>query len=159
MKKDFLFRSWYYFRTGYSTYLAFVIAAINMLVVVYYLAIEKSPLLKAAFPSFTLFSILVIILGVPLSIFIGLLHMKRSPAYTSEIDISVESNPYYYKLPPGYWREVLAPAFLELLRLNVKLLNKEPLSQDEINSMEELQKKLEILINGGFVGKPGTMSL
>jgi hypothetical protein len=32
------------------------------------------------------------------------------------------ANPYNYKLPPGFWREALAPTFLELLMQNRRIL-------------------------------------
>ncbi|MEM3084633.1 MAG: hypothetical protein QXU32_05870 [Nitrososphaerales archaeon] len=150
------YRSWYYFRTGYATYLAFVLAAINMIVVVYYLAIQNVPALETVFPSFTIWALVVILIGVPLAIFLGWLHFKRAPTYRSEVDIQVESNPYYYKLPPGYWQEVFAPAYLEILRLNLRILNKEPLTEQEEKQLKELQKKLENLIRGGYVGEPKT---
>lgn len=150
------FRSWYYFRTGYFTYLSFILAAINMMVVVYYLAIKNVPALETVFPSFVIWALVITSCGIPLSIYLGWLHVKRSGAYRSEMDIQVEANPYYYKLPPGFWREVFAPTYLELLRLNVKLLNKEPLTEEEQNQIKELQKKLEGLIDGGYVGNPRT---
>ena len=156
MKARLPFRSWYYFRTGYTTYLAFVLAAINMIVVVYYLAIKSVPALETAFPSFAIWALTIISGGVPLAIFLGWLHVKRSPAYSSELDIQVEANPYYYKLPPGFWKEVFAPTYLELLRLNLKVLNKEPLTEVEQKQIKELQKKLENLISGGYVGTPRT---
>lgn len=156
MKSRLPFRSWYYFRTGFHTYLAFVLSAINMMVVVYYLAIKSVPVLETVFPSFMIWALAVTAVGVPLSVFLGHLHVKRSGAFRSELDIQVEANPYYYKLPPGFWREVFAPTYLELLRLNMKLLNKEPLTEEELKQIKELQKKLESLINGGYVGSPRT---
>jgi hypothetical protein len=159
MKSKLPFRSWYYFRTGFHTYLAFVLSAINMMVVVYYLAIKSIPALETAFPSFLIWALTVTAIGIPLSVFLGHLHVKRSGAFRSELDIQVEANPYYYKLPPGYWREAFAPAYLELLRLNIKLLNKEPLTAQEQEKIKELQKKLENLINGGYTGEPRTRGI
>lgn len=159
MTRRMPFRSWYYFRTGYMTYLAFVLAAINMMVVVYYLAIKNIPALESVFPSFAIWALTVIAAGIPLAIFLGWMHVKRSPAYSSEVDIQVEANPYYYKLPPGYWKEVFAPIWLELLRLNLKVLNKEPLTEEEQKQIKELQKKLENLISGGYVGTPRTKGI
>ena len=150
------FRSWYYFRTGYGTYLAFILAAVNMMVVVYYLAIKNVPTLEIVFPSFAIWALTITAGGVPLGVFLGWMHVKRSAAYSSEVDIQVEANPYYYKLPPGYWVEVFAPTYLELLRLNLKLLNKEPLTEEEHKHIKELQKKLENLIGGGYAGNART---
>ncbi|SVE64402.1 uncharacterized protein METZ01_LOCUS517256, partial [marine metagenome] len=43
MTKNTGFRGWYYFRIGYSSYFAFIFAAINTLTVTYFLAIENYP--------------------------------------------------------------------------------------------------------------------
>jgi ABC-type branched-subunit amino acid transport system permease subunit len=65
---------------------------------VYYLAINNISLLKLIFPSFWVFSVLALSVGVPLAIFMGFFHFKRSQAYSAEVDIGVEANPYYYKV-------------------------------------------------------------
>ena len=156
MKSRLPFRGWYYFRTGYATYLAFALAAINMMVVVYYLAIKNVPSMETVFPNFTIWALSITTVGVPLAILLGWLHVKRSPAYRSEVDIIVEANPYTYKLSPGVWKEVLAPFYLELLRLNLKILNKEPLTEEEQKQIKELQAKLEDLIRGESIGNPRT---
>ena len=57
-KNNLGFRGWYYFRTGWSTYFAFILAAINTLTVTYFLAIENYPSLKSIFPQFHFFDIL-----------------------------------------------------------------------------------------------------
>jgi hypothetical protein len=129
------------------------------MVTVYYLAIQNIPQLERVFPDFTSWAITIIIVGVPLAVFMGWLHLKRSPAYRSEQDVAIESNPYYYKLPPGFWKEALVPVMLETMKLNIKLLNKEPLNEAELNSLKELQKKMENLINGGYIGNPKRMSI
>lgn len=152
------FRAWYYFRTGYATYLAFIMTGINTLVTVYYLAIASISDLQSVFPSFTVWALTMTAIVAPIGVFIGWLHLKRSPAYRSEVDVSVEANPYYYKLPPGYWKEALAPTMLELLRLNLKIISKEPLSASELDSLKNLQKKLETLISGGYIGEPRRMT-
>ena len=73
------------------------------------------------------------------------------------MDISVEANPYYYKLPPGYNKEVYAPAYLELLVQLRRLLDAQGLLTDEDNSrIQALERKLELLIKGGLVGTPRT---
>jgi hypothetical protein len=158
MKGSLLFRAWFYFRTGYAVYLSFILAAVNVIVTVYYLAINNIPDLKLIFPNFASWAITVISIGIPASVFIGWLHLKRSPAYRSEMDVAVESNPYYYKLPPGYWRDALVPVMLETMKLNIKLLNKESLTEDEIKSLKDLQAKLEHLIDGGRIDSPKKMS-
>lgn len=158
-RKGLPFRAWYYFRTGYVTYLAFIVTSLNTMVTVYYLAIRNVPDLDFIFPSFTVWVLFVVTAVTPLGVLLGWLHLKRSPAYRSELEVGVEANPYYYKLPPGYWKEALAPVMLELLRLNIKVLNKETLTDQEMKSLVELQKKMELLINGGYLGEPKRMSI
>ena len=94
MGKNPGFRAWFYFRQGWSTYFAFVFAAINTLTVTYYLAIENYPFLKSIFPSFEQYIIIVVIVGIPLLIGIGYAHYKKTPSYRAEADVWIESNPY-----------------------------------------------------------------
>ena len=64
MKKiDLGYRAWYYFRNGWSIYFAFVFGAVNTLVVTYYLAIERVPILKEIFPSFVYYVAIAVALG------------------------------------------------------------------------------------------------
>jgi hypothetical protein len=154
-KLSFIARLWYYFRIGYATYLTFVLGAVNTLIVVWYLAIQQVPLVQSIFGHFIPFAVAVTLIGVPLSIAFGWFHIKRSPAYSSEMDIGVEANPYYYKLPPGYTREVWAPLYLELLVQMKRLTDREGLlSSDEKSKIRDLEEKLKVLIDGGLVGSP-----
>ena len=52
------FRGWFYFRTGWSTYFVFILAAINTLTVTYFLAIDNYPVLKAVFPTFEQYALI-----------------------------------------------------------------------------------------------------
>ncbi len=71
------------------------------------------------------------------------------------MDISAEANPYNYKLLPGYWKDVFAPTFMELLRQNRTLLaSRNLLSADDQKRVSDLEKKLQVLILGGYVGEP-----
>lgn len=154
-KLGFVARVWYYFRIGYATYLTFILGALNTLVVVWYLAIREVPAIESFFGHFIPFAIVATLVGVPLSVCTGWVHLKRSPAYSSEQDISVEANPWYYKLAPGWQREAFAPVYLELLVELSRLLDAQKLLTDEDrHRIETIQRKLEILVNGGTVGKP-----
>lgn len=157
MKKNLAFRAWYYFRQGWSTYFAFILAAINTMTVTYYLAIEKAPILKFIFPSFGFYIAGWVVIGVPLLVVIGYLHYKRSAAYSAEADIGVESNPYAYKLQPGYSKDVLFPMYLIMTSILLKLSKNEKLTDEEIHKMNEIQKNLQVLIDGGYIGKPSYM--
>jgi len=94
MPKSTGFRGWYYFRMGWSTYFAFIFAAVNTLTVTYFLAIDNYPILKEIFPTFIIYIILVGGVGIPLLTIIGYIHFKRTSAYRSESAINYESNPF-----------------------------------------------------------------
>jgi len=150
-----IYRAWYYFRQGYSIYLTFLLGYASTLVTVYYLAIQNMPPLLGMFPHFTLFAVVATVVGVPLAVLVGWIHMKRSRLFSSELDISVESNPYNYKLPPGYLKEAWAPAMLVQLKLLRKLSETKGLLTDpEKAEVAELEGKMASLIEGGYLGSP-----
>jgi len=154
-KLRFLARVWYYFRIGYGTYLTFVLGAANTLIVVWYLAIREAPAVENIFGHFIPFAIVATVIGIPLGVIIGWVHLKRSPAFSSEQDISVEANPWYYKLPPGYNREAFGPVYLELLVDMSRLLEAQKLlTVEDRQRIEIVRRKLEILVGGGTVGTP-----
>ena len=68
MEKNLTFRGWFYFRTGWATYFAFIVVAVNALTVTFFLAIEKYPLLSVIFPTFFHYVVIVVGIGVPLLI-------------------------------------------------------------------------------------------
>ena len=152
MVKFKTFRYWFYLRQGYTTYFNFIFAGINTLTVTYYLAIENIPSLKAVFPSFIEYVIIIVVVAIPLLVFTGYLHFKRSAAFKSEQEISFESNPYIYKLPPGYAKYVIMPQNLLVTKLLVKVLSGEKLTKKELEEIGELQTKMELLMDGGYIG-------
>ena len=158
MKLKLGFRIWYYFKTGWSMYFAFIFAAINTLVVTYYLAIEKAPILQELFPSFLHYILIVVLIGIPILISIGYVHYKKIPAYSTEVDIATESHPYFYKLPPGFQSVVLYPMYLSMLQMLVKLSNNEKITEEDQKQIKEIESNLSKLIDGGWINKPKRMS-
>ena len=154
LKKTFPFRSWFYFRTGYAQYFAFILSIVNMLILTYYLAITNSPALKDIFPSFASYAILFIIIILPILSVVGFLHMKKSSAFTSEQDVFAESQPYNYKLPPGLWKECVVPLLFELLIISKKNINDEKSNDDDLKRLQALEKKFALLSDGGSLPKP-----
>ena len=154
MTKSLKFRAWYYFRTGYTQYFVFIIAVLNMYTLTYYLAIEKTFALQSIIPSFSTYVIVSSIIGIPMLIILGFLHMRRSRAFSSEIQITSESNPYNYKLLPGIHKEVLAPLLLELLKLSRKSLSSENLNEKEVAQLKKLDEKLDLLAKRGELEMP-----
>lgn len=148
------FRSWFYFRTGYAQYFVFIFGVLNTLTLTYYLAIDNYPALVAMFPSFTHYIAISVAVGLPVLIVLGYIHMRRSSAYRSEVEVSVETDPYMYRLPPGLHREVYAPFFYDMLAILKKSDAGEKMSEEDLNRIKELDKKLGFLTGGGTLDKP-----
>ena len=140
MKQNLGFRFWFYFRSGWSSYFAFMLAALNTLTVTYYLAIEKYPLLQTIFPSFFQYVLIIVSIGVPVLILVGYAHWKRTPAYRSEADIWMESNPYQARMLVN--SEMLMKINLKLLNLLIKQSKNESISDDELDTIIKLQQEL-----------------
>jgi len=137
------FRGWFYFRMGWSTYFAFILAAINTLTVTYFLAVSNYPALKIIFPSFEIYVLILISIGVPLLIFIGYCHYKKTKAFRSEMDILVESNPFLRRTTVN--TDIILRFNINLISLVLKL-SKDTISEDELNDMEKIQKEITDLI-------------
>ena len=141
MVKNTGFRSWYYFRMGWSTYFAFIFAAVNTLTVTYFLAIENYPILKEIFPSFEIYIIILAGIGIPLLTLIGYIHFKRTPAYRSETAINYESNPYNRRLLVN--SELILNLNAKLIELILKMSQGEKISNDEISNVTKIQDELK----------------
>ena len=137
------FRGWFYFRMGWSTYFAFILAAINTLTVTYFLAVDNYPALKIIFPSFEIYVLILISIGVPLLIFIGYCHYKKTKAFRSEMDILVESNPFLRRTTVN--TDIILRFNVNLINLILKL-SKDTISEDELNDMKKIQNEITDLI-------------
>ena len=154
MKKSLMFRSWYYFRAGYSQYFALILARVNMRTLTYYLALNNNEIFATFFPSFSAYVIISSIIGIPLLIVIGFLHMRRSRGYSSETEIANESIPYNYKLPPGIQKEIIAPLLLQLLIFSRKSLTNEKISSEESIQTKQILDKLKKIETDGTLDMP-----
>ena len=134
------FRSWFYFRTGWSVYFAFIFAAINTLVVTYYLAIENIPFLGEIFPTFTHYVVTAISVGIPILVAAGYIHFKRSAGFKSEADISIETNPHARRTLLN--TEAIVTSYLFSNELMMKMLKDEKLTDEEIKKLMKLQEKI-----------------
>lgn len=147
-------RTFYYFRQGYAQYLALGVGIVNVLTSTYFLAIERLPALKSFLPTFEIYVAICILSGIPLMVCFGWLHFKRAGTYSAEISIAQQSSPINYKWIPGYTKEVFGPAYLAILRANIKRLQGDALTNDEIEHMKKLENELLKLIQGGYAGNP-----
>ena len=139
MDKKRGYRSWFYFRIGWNTYFAFVLAAINTLTLTYYLAIDNYPVLKDLFPTFEQYILIVVSIGVPLLAFTGYAHYKRTKAFRAETDIWIESNPYQARLLVN--TEMILGLNQKLTEFIIKLSKDEELKDDQLKELSDLQKK------------------
>ena len=145
MKVPIAFRSWFYFRQGWSVYFAFIFAAINTLVVTYFLAIDSYPILKEIFPTFIVYITIVVTIGIPLLITVGYLHFKRSPAFRAEANIMLESNPFTRRVLVN--SELTLKLNTQLMELILKISQGEKISKEEILAASKIRDELETLVN------------
>ena len=140
MKQNLLFRSWFYFRTGWHTYFAFILAAINTLTETYFLAIDNYPSLKTVFPSFEIYILIMLSIGIPLLVLVGFVHFKRSRSFKSEVDILVESNPYQKRNTVN--SELNLRLNLKIVSMMLKVSRKENLSEAEIQEITKIYDEI-----------------
>jgi len=141
VERNLAFRGWFYFRTGWATYFAFVVAAINALTVTYFLAVENYPVLNSIFPTFFHYVAIVGGLGVPLLVLVGYIHFKKSKSFKAEQDVLIETSPHIRRILVN--TEILLPSYVKLLELVVKLSQNEKLSDDDMNQISTLKNDLD----------------
>jgi len=140
MKENSGFRAWFYFRQGWTTYFAFIFAALNTMVVTYYLAIENIPFLQNIFPTFYIYLAITASLGIPLLIFVGYAHQKKTASYKTEADIYYESNPHALRSLIN--TEILLELNLKLNDKLIKIISDDKLSEEEIEDLRKLQDEI-----------------
>jgi hypothetical protein len=99
--------------------------------------------------------VLATVIGVPLSVAVGWVHLKRSRLFSSEQDISIEANPYNYKTTPGKETELSWPILLLLIRMLRRLVESKGMMTDtEKLEADQLEDKILALLEGRYVGTP-----
>ena len=144
MVKNIGFRSWYYFRMGYSSYFAFIFAAINMLTVTYFLAIDSYPILKEVFPTFAIYTMVAAGIGIPLLMGGGYFHFKRTPAYRSEAAVLFESNPFSRRMLVN--TELSLKINQELITLLLKMQKGEKINEEVLEQIQKNQTEIDKLV-------------
>ena len=140
MAKNLGFRGWFYFRMGWATYFAFIVAAINALTVTFFLAIESYPSLSMIFPTFFHYIVIVVGIGVPILVLVGYVHFKRSKSFRAEADVLIETNPHIRRILQN--TEILLPSYLKLTEIIVELAENKKLTNKELEEVSKLQKQL-----------------
>lgn len=150
-----IFRAWYYFRIGYGTYVAFPLGFVSTMIVIYELALVDVPALHEVFPHLYVFGIVALLVLVPLSIYAGLYHIKKTGAYSAEASVLTESNPYMYKAIPGKEREVFLPLMAMTLRGLAKVMEQQQsITAEEKEQFRAVLEKADNLLQGAPVGLP-----
>ena len=145
MKQRKGFRGWFYFRTGWSVYFVFILAAINTLTVTYFLAVDNYPLLKTVFPTFEQYAVIMVSIGIPLLIVVGYFHFKKTVAYKSEMDVMIESNPYITRNTVN--ADLSLKLNLKLISLLLKMSTGEKIDKNEIDEIKKLQGGILKFVN------------
>jgi hypothetical protein len=140
MKANLIFRCLYYFRQGWAGYFVFIFSALNTLTVTYYLAIEKIPAIKEVFPSFFIYIIFAVSVGIPLLTMVGYAHFKKSYAFKAEADVSIEENMHTRRMLEN--TETLLSINFKLNELVFKILKNEKLTDEEIVQINQFQQQL-----------------
>ena len=155
MTKNTGFRSWYYFIIGYSSYFAFIFAAINTLTVTYFLAIDNYPVLKEVFPTFIIYVIIVAGVGIPLLVSAGYIHFKRTEAFSSESAINFESNPFSRRMLVN--TELSLKINQELIALLLKMQKDEKINEEALEQVQKTQSEVNKLVEKRTIFSKGDL--
>src|SRR6267378_5350239 len=150
-----IFRSWYYFRIGYGTYVAFPLGFASTMIVIYQLALVNVPYLHQYFPHLYLFGIVALVILGPISIYAGLYHIKRTGAYSAEASLLTESNPYVYRAVPGKEREVFLPLMMLTAKGLAKMMeHQHSMTSEDQKEFQTVLDKANALLEGASIGSP-----
>jgi len=134
------FRYWFYFRQGWSQYLAYVIGAVNTLTVTYFLAIENYPVLGAVFPSFLHYILIMVAIGFPLLLLLGYLHFKKSEGYKAEANITMESHPHFQRILQN--SEKMLKLHFQMNEFLLKINSDKELTPKDLEKIKDIQDEL-----------------
>lgn len=150
MIRRLAWRSWYYFRQGYSIYLSFLIGAFSNMIVIYKLAIVDVPTLTNFFPHLTDFIYFCVPGGLVWGVAVGYLHVKRTNAMRTDLTVGVEINPYNWIAVPGKERQITMPFAIVQLECQRALLKEKNLWTENLEARTNtLIKQLQKMIDGG----------
>ena len=144
MKNNLGFRGWFYFRHGFMTYFAFILAAINTLTVTYFLAVDNYPVLNIMFPSFEIYILLITLIGTPLLMLIGYAHFKKTQAFRSEFEVYIESHPYHARDLAN--REMSLQLNLKVIELLLKISKNYNVDEKDLGKIRKLQDGISKIV-------------
>lgn len=155
-----IFRAWFYFRQGYNLYLAFLIGFASNIIVLFRLGVQDNKYLAPIFPSLTIFTLVGLLVAIPVGIVAGLFHMKRTAAFAADASVQTEANPYMYKLVPGKEREVFLPLWVLMARSISKMLEQQTtMTAEDKKELRDILDKANALLEGQYIGLPKNMGI
>jgi len=96
MKYSFIRRRWLDFRSGHGMYLIFAMSFVNFILIFYRLLIERNEILGDIFSSLLIFSVVFLILYIPVAVLIGFWH--RRTQLRVETEMGIRYNPFFAKM-------------------------------------------------------------
>ena len=103
--------------------------------------------------SLAVFGVVGLIVAVPIAIFSGLYHMKRTGAFAADASVQTESNPYVYRAVPGKEKEVFVPLMILTARGLAKVMEQlKTMTPEEKGEFEAVLAKADVLLKGQAVG-------
>ena len=149
-RTNIAFRYWFYFRMGWVTYFALIMAATNTLVVTYYLAIENVPELTTIFPTFTQYAMILVGCGIPVLIIVGYSHWKRTDGYRAESEAVFEASPFEARILVN--SEISLKLNLKVIEFINKISNNEKIDEAELKKLSVLKDELKGYFQNRDVG-------
>jgi hypothetical protein len=111
-----------------------------MLTVTYFLAIDSYPILKEVFPTFAIYTMVAVGIGIPLLMCVGYFHFKRTPSYRSEAAINFESNPFVRRTLIN--SELTLEINQGLFALLLKMQKGEKINDETLEQMQKTQAEI-----------------
>jgi hypothetical protein len=127
------------------------ISLISSFIVIYKLGLSSIPWFISLFPHLSDFLLVAVLGSIPFNIALGMFHARRrsSGPLASEIEVSMETNPYMYKMVPGKEAAVLYPMMLLSLDINRRILKKLEISDADIEgTLGELEVRVKRILKG-----------
>ena len=96
MNENWIKRRWFDFRQGHSYYLIFALSFGNFILIFHRLFIERIPALNEIIGNLGIFTIIFVLLYIPIAIIIGTWHRKSQMKI--DVDLALRQNPLFAKM-------------------------------------------------------------
>ena len=157
MVKRLIPRLWFYLRIGFSTYLSFMLAVANFIILAYNLALSRLAWWGLGMMETT---VIILVFLIPSAVFMGWMHMNKLGTYQADTGVAMAANQFCFEAVPGKEREVIMPysAFQARLNENMmlafnELLRREVFSAAEIGEARRWNTMFKRLADGGNVNE------